>query len=173
MRIDADAPPASPGKWLRIAGAGILLAAAVAQVVQIGTFWWIDPCAHLTSAERIACLQGEPPLYFKTAVLALGGWCLAGIALLLGRYLTPYISSVLPGGVVAVAIWLTVAYSRDLTDASSLSHLSLQSMISLAGMLGFLAKFYVGPMVGAWLAAYGARRRHLLHLQRKSAELFD
>jgi hypothetical protein len=173
MRIDADRPPSSNGKWLRIAGAVILLMVAVAQVLQIGMSWWNDPCGQLTSGERIACLQGGPPLYLKMGMLALEGWCLGGIALLLGRYLTPYVSLVLPGGVVAVSIWLTVRYVREGVAYLSLSAMTRQGMILLAGMLGFLATNYIGPVVGGWLAGYGARRRHRLRVERKSAELFD
>jgi hypothetical protein len=173
MRIDADGPSSSNGRWLRVAGAVVLLATVVAQALQIGTSWWNDPCGQLTAAERVACLGGGPPLYLKMAVLALGGWSLAGIALLLGRYLTPYISAVLPGGVVVVSIWLTVRYVREGVAFLAMSAMTRQGMILLAGMLGFLAMFYLGPVVGAWLAAFGARRRHRLRLERKSAELFD
>src|SRR5262249_50939567 len=103
MPIDADRPSWSDGHYLRIAGFGIVLIAAVIQAVVIGVAWW-GPGMH--------------PFAYKAGMVSLTGWCLAGIGLLLGRYLTPYISFIFPTAVVAVSIWSVVAFLRERGIAS-------------------------------------------------------
>jgi len=133
MLIDAG-----KGTHLRIAGGSIMVLTVAAQALVIGFYWWHD----LTGSH----------LHIKLAVLSFGGWCLAGIALLLGRLLTPYISFIAPGAVLAGSIWAALEYMRQ----QGTPHWPWVDLLAITETLLMLA---VAPVTGAWLAGWGSRRR--------------
>jgi hypothetical protein len=162
LPIETKTLSSSRGNRLRIAGFAIMLIAAVSQALQVGSYWWSESS------------DAWPPVYLEFAVLALIGWCVAGIGLMLARYLTPYISLILPGGVAAASIWGVVKYSGE----QGITYwppglVTRASMFLLAGMLVFLVMYYLAPMAGAWLAGYGMRRRRQSRMLRGNADLFD
>jgi hypothetical protein len=177
MGVDSNRPHSSKGKWLRIAGAGIFVVAALPDLLVVGSYWWSDPgssCDQLQWGDRIACVLRRPPMYVQMGAMMLLGWCVAGIALLVGRCLTPFVSFVVPGGVVALSIWGAIKYGRE--QGSPYWPLGLttrESMILFAIMLSTLAMWFIGPVTGAWLAGYGMRRRRRSQMLRKSADVFD
>ena len=136
---------ANKGTHLRFAGGSIMVLAAVAQALVIGLY-----------------LHDLGSLYVKVAYVVLPGWCLAGLALVLGRFRTPYISFVVPVAVLAGSIWLALAPLQD--------HSLPYGMIA-----GTLLMLYIGPVTGAWLAGWGLRRRRRsLSIDVKTmAQVFD
>jgi hypothetical protein len=160
MWSDAEKPNAPRG--LRIAGISIMITAAAAQVVLIGIFWWKDP------------VSPGLPMYIKFTILALTGWCLAGVALLLARYVTPYIAFILPGGLVAGSLWMVTKLLEEEGRAYWPPDVITPETIALiAGMLIALAAFYLAPAAGAWLVGYDARRRRRSQARRMSPDVFD
>jgi hypothetical protein len=145
MRVDADKPDSSDGYYLRIAGVSLVVAMALAQ---IGMYWWDGPA------------RPWPLLYSESDSLALGGWIVAGFALLLARYESPFRSLAGVGGVIAFAIWQSVKSmeKQGVADWSS-QPVTAEHMRLIAAIVGAFAVFHVGPAVGAWLAGYGMRRR--------------
>lgn len=143
------------GRDLRIAGASIAVIAALIQALLIGAFWWRDPgsvsCDHLAWGHRLDCLA-RSHLYLMSGFVALVGWCLAAIGLLLARFLTLYVSVIVPGGALASSIWMLVRlWPRG--------PVTQQKMMTAIGVMIAIASFYWAPVTGIWLAGYGARRR--------------
>jgi hypothetical protein len=160
MRIDADRPQSSAGRYFHMAGIGVVVITAGAQALTVGRYWWSDP---------------GNPFFIKSGTLALIGWCVAAIALLLGRYFTPYSSIVVPAGVAAGSIWMSVEFLRQEGVAYwPLGQINFENMTAMAAALAAFSMFLVGPVSGAWLAGYGSRRRRRqLQLHRISADVFD
>ena len=160
MPIDAPEPQPSAGRYLRIAGISVAIVTAGAQALTVGRYWWSDP---------------GNPFFIRSGMLALTGWCVAAIALLLGRYFTPYSSIVVPAGVAAGSIWMSVEFVRQEGVAYwPLAHINFESTTAMAAALAAFSMFLIGPVAGAWLAGYGARRRRRQsQLHRISAEVFD
>jgi len=164
MQVDGSNPHSSRHDWLWIAGIGMVVMAAIAQGVVIGISWGIHPfdlCDEPTWSERIACLH---PQSYNVASGALQGWCVAAIALPLARYLTPYISVVLPGGFIGLLTWVIHrALQREFGPAGWLTSEHINTFAELIGMAAIL---FVCPVVGAWLVGWRARRRrHQSRLQ--------
>lgn len=147
----------------RIAGISIMVAAAAAQALIIGIFWWKDPV-----------VGAGLPMYLKFAIVAVTGWCLAGVALLLARYLKAYISFILPGGLVAGSLWVVIKLLETEGRAYwPLDVVTAETIALSAGMLIVLAAFYLAPAGGAWLVGYAARRRRRPQARRMSPDVFD
>jgi hypothetical protein len=175
MSIDAIRPGSSDRFYLRIAGFGIILTAAVIQAVVIGIAWRNYPgsaCDDLSWGKQIACLH---PFAYRTGVLAFTGWCVGGIALLLGRYFIPYISFLLPAAVVAGSIWAELAFFQESGIAFWPPDAMTASKIMIfAEPFSVLALMFIGPAAGAWLVGYAARRRRRqAQLHHASVDAFD
>jgi len=158
-------------RYSRVAGAGIAIVAAIVQALLIGAFWWRDPnsasCDDLPWGDHIYCLA-RTHTYIQAGVVAVTGWCLATIGFLLGRFVTPYISGIVPGGVLASSMWVLVKFWPP-------SPMTTHNIVSAAGAIVAMASFYSGPVAGAWLAGYGARKRRRLRSNdlKAAAQAFD
>jgi hypothetical protein len=85
----------------------ILFISLLIHALAIAYRWWdFDPrlsCRHLTRWDDwISCMHGPSHLYVFYFELAVGIWFAAGTAAVLARMLGPYISAIVPGGVVAI-----------------------------------------------------------------------
>ena len=160
MRGDSEEPNAPRG--LRIAGISLMVTAAAAQALVIGISCWKDP------------VGADLPMYLKFAILAPTGWCLAGVALLLARHVAPYISFLLPGGLVAGSLWAVAKLlDQDGRPYWPLDVITRETIAIIAGMLIVLVAFYLAPMAGAWLVGYAARRRRRSQARRIRPDIFD
>src|SRR5262245_9495227 len=104
--MSASGPINPKRKLLRIGGRAVVLVSVAVQILFVTGAWWhFDPrltCDRLPYwGEWLTCMHGMSHLHIVVAEFAIGTWLLAGLALLLGRYLPPYISIVVPGCVAA------------------------------------------------------------------------
>jgi hypothetical protein len=141
--IDAGAAKSSDGNRLRIAGVGIMVLAAVAQALLI-VFNWSDAVGY------------------QVLFVLFAGWAVAGIALLLGRFLTPYVSGIVPIGTLAGVAWMAAIFIPEPSSG-----------VWRAATLGAFVFLLAGPTIGAWLAGCGLRKRHRSRMQRVDVEVFD
>jgi hypothetical protein len=160
MRSDAEKPNAP--RVLRIAGISIMIAAAAVQVLIVSIFWWKEP------------ISADPSVHLGFAIGVLTGWGLAGLGLLLARYLVPYISLILPGGLVGGSLWAVTKLLEEKHLAYwPLDEVTSRTIAMAAGMLIAAAAFYLAPAAGAWLVGYAARRRRRLLAHPVSPDVFD
>jgi hypothetical protein len=111
--------------------------------------------------EWLACLhQGEnSPILMAEGCLVV--WLVAGIGALLGRFLPPYISVIVPVGVAVAVIWFV---QENLELPGQLP--PLWYIFTCVIGFGAVAIVLGGPVVGAWLWGLARRggRRSLLRL---------
>lgn len=150
-------------KMLRIAAVAIVLISVATQTLLIANSWWdFDPrltCDRLPYwQEWIECLHGESHLYIQMAELAVGSWLIAGVATLLGRFLPPYISAIVPGCVAVGFIWFMNRYWHEaVTPYAPFGQPTLSNVFAFTIVCGALATYLVGPVAGAWLLGLYAR----------------
>ncbi|HUI94991.1 MAG TPA: hypothetical protein VLX44_04495 [Xanthobacteraceae bacterium] len=172
MGIRASHTQSFKGNRLRLAGVGIVLIAAIIHVLLISFSLWNHPgdsCGHASWGEWLSCLRQADPGSYKLGLLQLSSWFVAGIGLLLGCYLTPYVSAVVPGAVGALTIWLAAEFVRRRGAGPT----TPGAMILFAEGLGTGALLLVGPVTGAWLVGFGMLRRRRSKMQRVSPDVFD
>lgn len=144
-------------KALGIAARVVVLMALAGQILIVIANWWMfgsrRSCSHLIDwAEWIACVQGD--FYFAAAACAIL-WIVAGIGALLGRFLPPYISAIVPLGMAVAVIWFAL---KDLNLSESLTPLYAFLFVITDGLI---AMPFAGPVVGAWLWGLSRRRSPL------------
>jgi hypothetical protein len=150
-------------KWLRTAGRAILLVSIAVQIFIIAKEWWaFDPrqsCERLPYwGEWIACLHGHSHAYIRNAEAAVVVWLIAGIAMLLGLFLPPYISAVVPGLAIVVFVLSMIRYWHlAVLPLGPFGQPRSEDVVFFVSWLPVTAAFFVGPIVGAWLAALDAR----------------
>jgi hypothetical protein len=150
-------------KALRILAGAILLISVATQIVLIVYYWWnFDPrvsCDRLSGwGEWIVCLHGISHLHILAAEQAVGSWLVAGIAMLLGRFLSPYISIVVPGGAAATFIWFMIDYWHDaVTPYAHFGVPTVWHVTVFTITISTLAAHLLGPVAGAWLWGLCAR----------------
>jgi hypothetical protein len=149
-------------KALRIAAGVLLLMSLAGQVLVIIIVSSRFSCGETPDwGDWLACLhEGEtsPVLMAEGCVVV---WLIGGIGGLLGRFLPPYISVIVPVGVAVAVIWF-VYENLDLPD--QLPPLWYMSIFVIGA--GGIAIVLGGPVVGAWLWGFArrGRRRSLLRL---------
>jgi hypothetical protein len=153
-------------KALRLAARGLVLVSIATQLLIIANDWWdSDPrvsCDRLPYwNEWIACLHGKSHSYVPMAEFAVGIWIVAGIAMLLGRFLPPYISGIVPASVAVVLILLMIGHwDEAVIPYAPFGQPTLWDILRFTMTSGAFAAYLVGPVAGAWLLGVYARARH-------------
>jgi hypothetical protein len=148
---------------LRIAGWALVVVAVLTQVALVAYLWWdFDTrfsCDRVPSwSEWLACMRGPVHLHIRTLEVAAVTWLLAGVAWLLGRFLPPYISIVVPGIVAAgVVSELVDRWQTNITPFVPFGEASFDDALAFATSSGPLLPFLAGPAAGAWLLGVHAR----------------
>jgi hypothetical protein len=159
--------PDGKSKALRIAARVVIAMSLAAQMLIVFFAWWAFvprfSCGHLVYwSEWIACLQGESASPIFVAAGCVVFWIVAGIGAPLGRYLPPYISVIVPLGMLVALVWLGYENLWLLAEPQP----PLLSILVIAMGAGLSALVLVGPSAGAWLWGLSrrSRRRSLLRL---------
>jgi hypothetical protein len=150
-----------------MAGAAVFISVAIQAIVIALSWWEFDPrlsCDRLLYwGEWIECLHGTSHQYILIIEMAVGSWLVAGITMLLGRFLPWYISVILPAGATAVFIlWMIGYWHTAVTPYRPFGEPTLGDFFYFAMVAGPVAVFLVGPITGAWLFGLSARARRLL-----------
>jgi hypothetical protein len=115
-------------------------------------------------------LHGTSHQYVLTLELAVGSWIVGGVAMLLGRFVPPYISVLPPAAsVMALIFFLVDFWHTVLMPYWPFGEPTLQDIFHFAIVAGPLAVFVVGPVTGAWLFGLSARARRLLLKEPRAA----
>src|SRR5262245_19408095 len=144
-------------KKLLIAARVLMLLSLAFQILIVIANWWMFgsrlSCNHLIFwAEWIACVQGD----LDVVISMMGGcvlfWVVAGIGALLGRFLPPYISVIVPLGMAAVAIWFVL---ENFNLPESIPRLAYTFVFTIA--FGLVAILLAGPAVGGRMGGFSRR----------------
>jgi hypothetical protein len=150
-------------KALRTAAVAIVIVSIVTQALLIAYYWWnFDPrvsCDRLPHwGEWIACLHGISHLYILTAEQAVGSWLIAGVAMLLGRFVPPYISAIVPGGIAVVFVWFLIDHWHEtVTPYAHFGVPTVWHVTAFATVAAVIAVLLVAPVAGGWLLGLCAR----------------
>jgi hypothetical protein len=137
-------------RTLRIAAAAVALICLVLQVYLVGTVWLsFDPgvtCGRqLSWGDWIECLQ-ETHSHVQLAELAFGTWAVAAVGLILGRFLPPYVSMLIPIGAAALVTLGLTEYWRNEFGIENDENIVMASTGTLTS-----GAVVVGPVVAGWL----------------------
>jgi hypothetical protein len=160
----------STRKVLHAAGATIVFSSIAVQAWLLAFYWWnFDPrtsCDRLPYwGEWITCLQGISHLHIVITEMAISSWLVAGIAMLPGRFLPPYISILGPGAIGAALISYAMSYWHEtVTPYADFDTPTFWSVFRFAIEIGAVGIQVLAPVAGAWLLGLSARvrRRSLL-----------
>jgi hypothetical protein len=150
----------------RIAALVLLAVAAVLHIIVIAyTLWNFDPnvsCDRLLYwTEWLECMHGESHAYVWTTEIALSSWVIAGVAMLAGRRLRPYVSVLVPGSIVILIGWFLTDYWRETVVAyAPFGQTTIWNAFAFMGTAVQIVVFCAGPAAGAWLL--GLCRRYKL-----------
>jgi hypothetical protein len=152
-------------KALGVLAVTIVLASIAVQVSLIAYFWWTfdarTSCDRLARwDEWIACLHGRSHLHIGLAEMAVVSWMVGGIAWLLGRFVSPYISVIAPGAGAAAFILFAINYWGETVAPYALfGEPIFMDILKFAIEIGLIGILLLGPMVGSWLSGLHARAR--------------
>jgi hypothetical protein len=154
-----------PAKYnvVRIVAAVFLFTSLATQTLLIAHYWWeFDPrlsCDRLPYwGEWIDCLHGKSHLYLVLTEMALGSWLIAGVAMLLGRFIPIFISVIVPGGVAILVVWYMVVYwYEEVIPRAPFGEPTARDVFVFALTAGVFAAHWIGPVIGAWLFGLCAR----------------
>jgi hypothetical protein len=155
----------SKRKVLRTTAATIVLISIAVQACLIAYYWWdFDPrtsCDRLPHwGEWITCMHGISHLHIVIAEMAIGSWLVAGIAMLLGRFLPPYISIVVPGAVTAaLTSYAMYNWHETVMPYADFGTPTFWSVFRFTIEIGVVGIQVLGPVAGAWLLGLNARAR--------------
>jgi hypothetical protein len=153
-------------KPLRLTARAVLIISVAIQMLFIAVGWLqfdSRPSCDLfpSWSEWIKCLHGMSHPFIMMIEGAVGCWLVAGIAMLLGRFLPPYISVLAPVGVGAAYIYIAIKYLHE------------QAHFGVF-VIGIEAVYILGPFTAAWLFGTLARASELTSKQsRRIAAVFD
>ena len=158
----------SKRKVLRAAAATIVLLSIAVQASLIAYYWWnFDPrtsCDRLPHwGEWITCMHGISHLHIVIAEIAISSWLVGGIAMLLGRFLPPYISILVPGAVTTPLISYATSYWHEtVMPYADFGTPTFWSIFRFTIEIGAAGIQVLGPVAGAWLLGLSAARRRSL-----------
>jgi hypothetical protein len=162
-------------KPLRLTAGAVVVISVAIQTLLIALSWWdFDPrlsCDRLLYwGEWIECLHGTSHQYILTIEFAVSTWIVGGVAMLLGRFLPPYISVLPPAAAVVESILLMIdVWHTALMPYWPFGEPTLRDIFDFAIVAGALAVFLVGPVTGAWLFGLSARASRLLLKESRAA----
>ena len=154
---------------LRVAARALLLISFAIQILFIAYYWWsFDTrlsCNRLQYwGEWIQCLHGESHLHIRLAEIAILSWPVSGLAWLLGRYLPPYISAIVPAGLIAAFVRYAIGqWHANVVPYAPFGETTFWDLLSFVTTYGLAAVYLLGPVVGTWLLGFATRveRRRL------------
>jgi hypothetical protein len=153
-------------RTLRIAALVLVAVAAVLHITLIAyTLWNFDPnvsCDRLLYwSEWFDCMHGRSHAYVWTIELALSSWIIAGVAMLAGRRLPPYVSVLVPGSIAILIGWfLTDYWRKTVVPYAPFAQTTIWDAFGFMTMAALLVIFLAGPAAGTWLL--GLCRRYKL-----------
>jgi hypothetical protein len=127
-------------KRVRLTAGSIIVISVALQSLFIPWLWW-----------------NQDPSYIIAMGSAIGSWLVAGVAMLLGRFVRGYISGLLPAGAALAFIFVMIGYWDERRIAHPFGEPTLELMIVFALVAVFFVGFLVGPVTGAWLLGFSAR----------------
>jgi hypothetical protein len=158
-------------RTLRIAAAVVALICLACQIFAVSSLWLSsDPgivCGHqLSWSDWLDCLH-ETRGHVAIAEFAIVIWIIAGVSLVAGWLLPPYISLLLPIGVVAVVTFGLTEYWHNEFGIESNGNIFIASTGALTtGVAGVVV---VAPIVAGWLWGFCNRGRREAALRMATA----
>lgn len=152
-------------KALHIAAVVICLFSIAVQALLIAYYWWnFDPrtsCDRLPYwGEWITCLHGRSHIHIVVVEMAISSWLIGGIAMLLGRFLPPYISIFVPGAVTAALTSFAISYWHEtVMPYAYFGTPTFWYVFEFIIEIGTVGIQVLGPVAGAWLLGLCARAR--------------
>ena len=142
-------------KPLHIAAGSVVAISAAIQIPHV-VLSWLEFDARLSCdrlpywGEWIECLHGTSHQYILNVETAIGSWFVAGVAMLLGRFVPRYISVFVPAGAAAVFILSRIEYwYTEVTPYRPFGEPTLLDIFHFAITAGVFAAYLVGPIAGA------------------------
>jgi hypothetical protein len=108
-------------------------------------------------------MHGISHLHIVIAEIAISSWLVGGIAMLLGRFLPPYISILVPGAVTTPLISYATSYWHEtVMPYADFGTPTFWSIFRFTIEIGAAGIQVLGPVAGAWLLGLSAARRRSL-----------